>query len=105
MARLRCYHGHRLRIVLLLTSSREALHVAGTPDRLSSGFAPGEAEGVADLLARAAAAGLPLSEDEARGLLTSVRRLDAMGDEVRALIDPAVEPAGPAVAPWRTPRS
>ena len=105
MARLHCYHGHRLRIVLPLTSAREAHHVAGTPDQMPASVGAGDTTGIADLLVRAAAAGLPLSEDEARGLLTSVRRLDAMGDEVRALIDPAVEPAGPVVAPWRTPRS
>ncbi len=78
--------------------------MAGTPAQMPAGVGAADATGVADLLARAAAAGLPLSEDEARGLVTSVRRLDAMADEVRALIGPSVEPSGPVVAPWRTPR-
>jgi hypothetical protein len=56
------------------------------------------------ILARAAVAGLPLTEAEARGLAASVRRLDAMGAEVRALTGPDGEPSGPALAPWRVTR-
>lgn len=78
--------------------------MAGTPDQTPAGVGAADATAVADLVARAAAAGLPLSEDEARGLAASVRRLDAMAAEARALIGPSVEPSGPAVAPWRTPR-
>lgn len=59
---------------------------------------------VQDVLARAATAGLPLTAAEAAGLLPSVRRLDAMAHEVRAIVGPGVEPSGPAVGPWRTPR-
>jgi hypothetical protein len=53
---------------------------------------------VEEILARAADAGLPMTEEEARQLRTGVRRIRAMAEEVRALVTPEVEPAGPQVA-------
>lgn len=59
----------------------------------------------ATIRARAAALGLPLTDAEVRAQIIGVARLAAMGAEVRALLEPGVEPSGPAVEPWREARS
>jgi hypothetical protein len=54
---------------------------------------------VEEILARAAEAGLRITEDEARQLRVGVRRIRAMAEEVRALVSQDVEPSGAAVSP------
>jgi hypothetical protein len=54
---------------------------------------------VEEILAGAAEAGLPITEDEARQLQPGVRRIRMMAEEVRALVTRDVEPAGPEVSP------
>lgn len=69
------------------------------------GTGPGPAGAPDDAIrARAAALGLPVTDAEARALVTGVARLAAMAEEVRALLVPGVEPSGPAVEPWREAR-
>jgi len=59
--------------------------------------APADEPTVAEILARAAEAGLALTEAEARELQTGVRRVRAMAAAVRGLIGPEVEPSGAQV--------
>jgi hypothetical protein len=54
---------------------------------------------VEEILARAAEAGLRLTEDEARQLQPGVRRIRAMAEEVRAFVTPDVEPSANQVLP------
>jgi hypothetical protein len=56
---------------------------------------------VEEILARAAEAGLRLTEDEARQLQPGVRRIRAMAQEVRALVTSDIEPSSNQVSPRR----
>ena len=54
---------------------------------------------VEEILARAAEAGLPMTQDEADKLRVGVRRIRSMAEEVRALVTSDVEPLGSQVFP------
>jgi hypothetical protein len=54
---------------------------------------------VEEILARAAQAGLTLSEEEANRLRPGVRRIRAMAAEVRVLVTKDVEPSPSQVSP------
>lgn len=82
------------------TGSGDAVMGPVGPGVAAPGVAP-TTDPLADLMRRATAIGLPLTEADARPVVAGVARLAAMAAEVRALLTPDIEPSGPVVEPWR----